>query len=254
VTCRPRSSISHKAVAALAQAVFVLALAFVAQASAKETVITATVVAAPQETPVKIVGFVMPDRIGDPPKVIVHNASEKRVVQFYAVPLTADPENASQAESDSGSWKWETSGYRAPCAPSELHCHPEELRKIPPGGDARRHVDTLRSYFLANQAKRFKSNCLHTMVFIERVEFDDGTKWVLDPSERDAMWRNSIRPESLKSCANQNPQTADQLSRMQGAGGHVGTPIHIDPPTKTDFQVSCTIHEEHGLVVAYCDQ
>jgi hypothetical protein len=92
------------------------------------------------------------------------------------------------------------------------------------------------------------------MVFIQRVEFDDGTKWVLDPSERDAMWRNSIRPESLKSCANRNPQTADQLARMQGAGGHVGTPIHIDPPTKTDFQVSCTIHEEHGLLVAYCDQ
>ena len=250
------SSISHyRGIIAFARAIFVIALVFGTRAFAQETTITATVVAAPQEAPLKIIGFVMPEKIGDPPKVIVHNASSKTVVQFYAVPLSGNPDKAmAHGDAPAELPEWETSGYRAACAPGDSHCTPEELHKIPPGNDARRHVDTLRSYFLANQAKRFKSNCLHTMVFIERVEFEDGTKWMLNSSERDSTWRNSIRPESLKGCANQNPQTAEQLARMQGAGGHVGTPIHVDPPTKTEFQVSCTIHEAHGTVVAYCEQ
>lgn len=123
----------------------------------------------PAEGPLKILGFRLPDKVGDPPMVALQNTGEKAVRDFTLTVLIGNPRR-TQSGVDPIAGIGTSSGTPAP----QLWV---EERLIPPGGTRVVHQSAFRSHNFAAFAVHLHLDCAHAAVFLTKVEFVDGTIW-----------------------------------------------------------------------------
>jgi hypothetical protein len=202
---------------------------------------------APEEGPLKILGFRLPDKVGDPPTVLLQNTGEKVVRDLTLTALIGSPRQ-TQAGVEPIAGIGISSGHPAP-----QQWVAERL--IPPGETREVHQSAFRSHNLASFAVHLHSDCAHAAVYISRIEFADGTVWGPDrsSSQTQKVWRDSIQPESTRDCA--NPPMADYaVDQVKGFGypTAIGSPSHGSTEVVSHFAFSCPIQNVGGQLIALC--
>ena len=201
----------------------------------------------PAEGPLKIIGIRLPDKVGDPPRVVLQNTSDKTVQDFNITALIGSP-RPTQAGVD-------------PIAGIESSSpHPIQLqwigeRLIPPGEMREVHESALRSHDLATMTAHLHLDCAHVAVFLNRVDFADGTVWTSDRSsvQEQKIWRDSFRPKSTSSCENP-PMAEGAVGEVKGFGytAGMGSTSHGDTEIVSHYAFSCPVHVVGGQLVALC--
>jgi hypothetical protein len=205
------------------------------------------VTVAPAEGPLKLLGFRLPDKVGDPPKVVLQNTSEKSVQDFSLTALVGSPRQLQSGVDPV-----------AGIGTSSAHPTPSQWageRLIPPGESREVHEPSFRAHHLAGLASFLRSDCLHAAVFMDRVEFADGTTWNHDrsSSQTQQIWRDSFRPESTNNC--ENPPMADSAVGELRAFGYptgMGSPSHGSTEIVSHYSFSCPIQMVKGQLIVLC--
>jgi hypothetical protein len=203
-------------------------------------VVNSFVTAVKQDCPIQILGFRLPDRSGEPPKVLLHNTTASEVIFFYLYALIGDPRGVDGSGPKLASGLGQKSKW----------VHPEP--KIPPHGDAEFEAKFLRPFLAAFQAKDVRSNCLHVAVIVTNVELADGTAWASNSKHDELLWRESIRLESSTSCDN-SPAIGETLGQLKGSGPASLAPARLNPETVQFYSVACPVRTTSGGLVAMCD-
>jgi hypothetical protein len=166
-------------------------------------------VAKQDDSPVQIVGFKLPARVGAIPAIVIRNTTAKEIRLLSFTNYVGNPRGVGGAEP-----KWGGNlGMRHTGDPLPRTLGPNATSEFP--------EEALRPYDAGFWAHRLQSNCLHAAFYIARVDFADGTVWRWDqPGTYEtvtarllAEWKDSIRPESTKGC--------DDSLATQGVLGHL---------------------------------
>jgi hypothetical protein len=123
-----------------------------------------------QESPLQIIGFKLPDKVGGAPMLLLRNVSDKPIRDFHVAADIGNPEADSHGQigpafatsTNSSSLDW-----------------PQE-RAIPPNSDREAHEAILRTHTLAAWGGQLHSSCLHVAAIVLSVDFADGTRWQLE--------------------------------------------------------------------------
>jgi len=201
------------------------------------------VTSAKQDCPVQIRGFKLPQKVGGPPLLVVHNATEKEVRVFYVSGYVGNPRKLKGFDPQVGF----ILGGEPPDST-------KESQLAPSGAEVAYGV--LKSHNFANLAKNVNSNCLHVAVLVTTVEFSDGSVWE-SQAGREAnqdLWRNSIRAESMKGCEN-SEEMEETLKELDSAGyRESGMPTNASPELVQYYTVSCPLVKLEGRLGAVCSQ
>jgi hypothetical protein len=217
----------------------VLLMALMA-ASSDRVVVNLFVTTAKQDCPLQILGFRLPDRLGEPPKVLLHNTTAKEVTFFYLYALIGNPRGVDGGDPKLASGLGQESKW----------VHPEPT--IPPNGDAEFEAKFLRPFLAAFHAKEVRSNCLHVAVVVTNVEFADGTVWDATWKQDQLLWKDSIRSESSRSC-DTSPAIDETLEQLKGSGPASRLPTHLSSETVQFYSVACPVRSSIGGFTAECD-
>jgi hypothetical protein len=206
--------------------------------------VTILVTSAKQDCPVQIRGFKLPQKVGGPPLLVVHNGTEKEVRVFYVSGYVGNPRKLKGSDPQVGF----ILGGEPPDSTKES--------QLAPSGDSELAYGVLKSHNFANLAKNVNSNCLHVAVLVTTVEFSDGSVWD-SQAGREAnqdLWRNSIRAESMKGCEN-SEEMEETLKELDSAGyRESGMPTNASPELVQYYTVSCPLVKLEGRLGAVCSQ
>lgn len=206
--------------------------------------LTVTVVAAnSEETPLRILGFRLPESVGDRTTVVVHNVSSKSIRAFWVEVATYPPEGESSrgngrnraTTSNSPNWEW-----------------PQEIL-VPPRGRADAQVVVLHTNTFVSLARQVQTNCLHAIALVLRVDFIDGTSWRYeDKATKRRIWEDSKGSASGGLCHHES-KTEGVLRRVEGAGKtNLGTATQLESSLRESYSFSCDLREVRGKVLAFC--
>ncbi len=219
---------------------------------ADEVRMTGLLTSAKQDGPLQIVGFKLPEKIGQPAMVVVRNVSSKDILEFTVQVVAGNPEEHSTAGNASL-----PISRSAPGLTRSSFIFLSRWRKegsIPPGGEDETREHGLRSVDFVTAARLLLSNCVHLLAIVDRVEFADGTDWKhsLSDEQLRQIWKESILPESRKSCAN-SPEVTQLLEQLSGESFNLGrSPTHADTAIVQHYSISCPLRARQGKLSAVC--
>ncbi len=230
-----------KVASRLAIAVFVL-LPTLAGGGAPDAVkIVVFVTTAKQEGPLQITGFILPDKVGAGPTLVVRNTADKPVSDFSLAVALGNPAPDSRGEMGPAYY---TGGPTRDFRPSE--------RQIPPNSERQVHQNGLHTHYLAHWGGELHSTCLHVAAIVSRVTFADGTNWELEQNAQQT-WKDSLQSDSTKGC-DHSPAAEIALRDWDGASGNAetGSSSHLDSRTVQSYSVACPLRNLSGKLVAIC--
>jgi len=195
-----------------------------------------------QESPLQILGFKPPDKVGGAPILVVKNVSDKPVSDFYVSAAIGNPEGDSRGEV--GPAYATGSGMRSVL--------PEE-RPIPPNSEREAHETAFRSHYLAHWGAELHSTCLHVAAIVLSVKFADGTAWRLEGQQDQEIWKSSLPSDSTKGC-DHSPAAEAALKDWDGPSGNAetGSPSHLPAGTVQSYSFACPLRNLDGKLVAVC--
>ena len=227
----------------LTPALLALVLCLTAKPSADEVSVTIVVTTAPQNGPLQITGFKLPDKVGGEPILVLHNVSHKEIRSFGAEAAVGNPDESGRAE---------VGGMVAVGNGSEHIYWPHE-QIVSPNGYREAHENVLRSHNLAEWGQRLHSSCLHVAPIVTYVEFTDGSRWELKTPQDEAIWKASLRDDSTKSCGHSST-VEYALRQWEGAAGYVGTgtPSHQSADAVRSYSIVCPLRMVGTRLTALC--
>jgi hypothetical protein len=216
--------------------------------SADDAKLMILVTIAKQTSPLEIVGFKIPEKVGGPTVVVIHNISSKQVRDFVLGAVIGSP------GIDGGPKGAQVGGTAFTNTEKRSQWGGE--RTISPGSSGEAHEYTFQPYGLAHFAKTLRSNCLLVAVLVVRVEYGDGTVWEMYDSHQDSrLWERSLQPVAGNSCR-KSPEIEEVLSRLEGAAYDVptfGKPTHASTQTVPSYSFSCSlVSDEKNRLTARC--
>jgi hypothetical protein len=201
-------------------------------------VVVSVTAANSDESPLRIVGFRMPEKVGDPPRVVLQNVSSKDIREFSFQAVIGRPDGTGRI----------LNGVDA--GPTKM----EDLRDvIPPHGSRETPENVLIAGSLAFSASVVLSNCLHVTAMIVAIDFADGTHWYLSgPKEMERLWKDSLPIGGTKSCGT-GSVTQETLRRLEGwRHKENGSPTRADSSVKQSYSFSCSLGKTRGKLMALC--
>jgi len=225
-------------------ALLVLAPCLTARPSADEVSVTIVVTAATQDGPLQIVGFRLPEKVGDAPRLVLHSVSQKQIRHFSVEAAVGNPEESARVEAGEKVAVEEMSSGDA--------FWPHE-RTVPQNGYREAHESELRSHNLVKWGQQLHSNCLHVAAIVTHVEFADGTRWESTTPRDQAMWKASLRDDSTKSCGHSSV-VEDALKQWDWTAGYadMGTPSHQSTDMVQSYTIVCPLRMVGGRLTALC--
>jgi hypothetical protein len=217
-----------------------------------EVRVTGLLTTAKQDGPLQIVGFKLPEKIGQPAMIVVRNVSSKNILEFTVQVVAGNPEERSTAGNASVPISRSLPGLTR----SSFFFLPRWRKEgsIPPGGEDETREHGLESVDFVTAARFLRSNCVHLLAMVDRVVFADGTDWKSSLSDEKLrqVWKESISPESLKSCAN-SPEVARLLEELRGESFNQGrSPTQIETAIVQHYSISCPLRRVQGKLLAVC--
>lgn len=209
--------------------------------------VTAFVTLARQDCPLQVKAFKLPEKVGDPPMVLVHNGSPKRIRDFTLETLIGSSEAESSKEARKIGWISTTS------EPTTILKWPLE-RSVPPDGDREAHDSILASHNLVSPGRRLYTNCLHVAVIVKGIEFQDGATWYFDSGQQEAIWENSLSAGNSASC-DKSTGAQEVLDLLEfGAGNYksFGTPTYANQEPVQSYTVSCPVQQIDQKLIPMC--
>jgi hypothetical protein len=183
---------------------------------------------AKQDSPVKIVGFRLPNsatgdegpsEMAEPPEqgpvlvcrwcpqVLLRNTTPKQIKNVSLQGLMGDPnrpEGTNEVVHGLGILTESRLGQPSPYV-------------IAPNGDASFGDNALWPSSMAIMAaSAVNSNCLHVAVAVWKVEFWDGTLWMSDREQEQSQWKESLKQENTIPCKDSSAVDLRQLHRGTG--------------------------------------
>ena len=184
---------------------------------------------AKQDSPVKIVGFRLPNsatgdegpsEMAEPPEqgpvlvcrwcpqVMLRNTTPKQIKNVSLQGLMGDPnrpEGTNEVVHGLGILTESRLGQPSPYV-------------IAPNGDASFGDNALWPSSMAIMAaSAVNSNCLHVAVAVWKVEFWDGTLWMSDREQEQSQWKESLKQENTIPCKDSSAVDLRQLHKGTGA-------------------------------------
>jgi len=224
----------------VALAVSIVLLMAFTSSSASRLGVSLLFTIANQDCPLQIVGFKLPDKPGGYSKVLLHNTTAKEITSFYLIGLVGNPRGANGAspKTESGMGQLANSVRTEPV--------------IAPDGNSELDVTFLRPLSAAYHAVNLRSNCLHIAVIVAETDFSDGSVWHSNSNQNQALWEDSIRPESTVSCDN-SPDVDETLKQIKTESYSAKTSTHLNPDTVQSYSVACPVRPSGRDLVAVCD-
>ncbi len=195
---------------------------------------------AKQDSPLQIAGFKLPGKPGGYPKILLHNTTDKEITFFYLIGLSGNPRGVGGQDPKTVTGVGQTSKW----------VQPEPV--IAPKGAAELDATFLRPLTTAFNAISLRSNCLHVAVIVTEVQFSDGTAWHSDSRQNQAMWKDSLRPESTVSC-DSSPDVAETLKQVASESYSGAPSTHLSSDTVQSYSVACPVRAIGRDLVAVCD-
>lgn len=219
---------------------------------ADEVRMTGLLTSAKQDGPLQIVGFKLPEKIGQPAMIVIRNVSSKNILEFTVQVVAGNPEEGNTAGNASAPISRSLPGLTR----SSFIFLPRWRKEgfMPPGGEDETREHGLRSVDFVMAARLLRSNCVHLLAIVDRVVFGDGADWKQSLSDEQLrqIWKESILPESLKSCAN-SPEVTQLLEQLWGEGFDPGrSPTHADTAIVQHYSISCPLRPRQGKLSAVC--
>ena len=211
-------------------------------------VVVTVAVANHQSAPLQILGFILPDKVGDPPKLVLQNLSSNEVTAFWLDALVGKADGTGsfrELKADSPTFAHSNSPNEG--WPQTLTIAPHARIELP--------QSSLRFPSLAFDAGRLRAACLHATAFLVRVEFADGSVWQIDNSPPlKQIWKDSLSPESVRACGQGREPDMNVLRRLEGWGYEkaVGTPTYAKSDQLTSYSFSCPVRQIRNKLVAVC--
>lgn len=199
-----------------------------------------------QDSPLQITGFKLPEKAGDPLRVLLHNASNKRVRGYTFEALIG----SSQESLDKGQGRVRADFLEGGASPRLKW--PEE-RIIFAHGDQESHEPFLRPFEFASKAKLVGSGCIRAVVIVRTIEFDDSSSW-RNSSDVEEIWRSSPVPASQPACDDHSSwKEIFEASSEWGAGyDRAGLATNADQRAVTSFTLTCPLKQIDQRMVALC--
>jgi len=198
--------------------------------------VTVFVTVARQDCPLQIKGFKLPEKVGDPARVLVHNASQKQIREFALETLIGSREPSSGKEARKIGWISSTSEPA-----SSLKWALE--RNLPPDGYGETHDSILASHNLVSRGRQLRSNCLHVAVIVRHIEYQDGTTWHFESGREQETWENSLGTGNSASCDKPSgaQEAMDRLEPGAGYNKSFGALTHANQEPLQSYTVSCPV-------------
>jgi hypothetical protein len=198
-----------------------------------------------QDSPLQVIGFKLPDKVGSTPVLLVFNASDKEVREFSIEAAVGNPAESARLETGEE--------VAVGIGNSSLHSGWPAEGSIPPNGHKEAHREIFRSHNLALWGQRLHSNCLHVAAIVTKVKFADGTTWELESPKAQTTWKSSLDADSTKSCKH-SPEVENALKQWSGASGYVstGSPSHADTGIVKSYSITCPLQMVGGTLTAVC--
>jgi hypothetical protein len=198
-----------------------------------------------QDSPLQVVGFKLPDKVGSAPMVVVLNVSDKPIRQFYVHAAVGNPEESARIEAGEA--------VAISLSGGSDHIYWPGERAVPPNSQREAQAGTFKSHNLALWGQRLHSNCLHVAAIVTRVKFADGTSWELENFKDQIIWRSSLKTDSAKSCEH-SPEIENALKRWSGAAGNAstGSLSHVDPGIVKSYSITCPLRITGSELAAIC--
>lgn len=171
---------------------FILASCPTIASPADDAEINIFVTTTSQDSPLQVVGFKPPDKVGSAPVLVVSNVSDKQIREFHVHATVGNPEESTRIEA----------GKEVALSLSDgsEHIYWPDERAVPPNSQREAHEGVFKSHLLAAWGQRLHSNCLHVAAIVTSVEFADGTTWELESPKAQTTWKSSLDPDRTKSC------------------------------------------------------
>jgi hypothetical protein len=217
-----------------------------------EVKVTGFVTTAKQDGPLQIIGFRLPEKIGHSPKVVVRNISSQQIVSF-TIRITTGNLARGSLFAELGTQFGEGS-IGPPAQNSVLYPLWRKERSVLPGSESEVEGYNPSSSHSVVSAAAVRSNCVHSLAMVNRVEFADGTDWEWLPNdeELDRVWKGSILPGSSKSCDN-SPKVTKLMEKLRGPAYIVRDSLtHADTAVVQHYSISCPLRPMHGKLFAVC--
>ena len=198
-----------------------------------------------QDSPLQVVGFRLPDKVGSAPMLVVLNISDKEVREFGVEAAVGDPEESARVETGEMVAIGTKNGSGRIGWPQE--------RMVPPNNRREAHETIFEPHHLAAWGQRLHSNCLHVAAIVTRVKFADGTSWELENFKDQTIWRSSLKTDSAKSCGH-SPEIENALKQWSGAAGNAstGSLSHVDPGIVKSYSITCPLRMTGSELAAIC--
>jgi hypothetical protein len=214
---------------------------------ADEVRVTGFLTRAKQDSPLQILGFKLPEKVGHGPRVVVRNVSSQLIVDFTIRTISAKIVEDTVAGDQLAKMIFLGSATRS--LPNQ-----REERSVSPGVVVETLEESLGSHVSVVAAMASRSNCIHTLAMVNRVEFASGTVWEWSASEEQLrqIWKESIVPGSLGSCDG-SPKATKLMEQLQGASYIVRDSFtHADTAIVQHYSISCALRPRQGRLFAVC--
>jgi hypothetical protein len=186
-----------------------------------------------QAGPLQVVGFKMPEEMGDAPVVVLRNVSAKATRSFW-FDVRIGCGNSSDKPSSGGLGPWKNP--QDPQWPKES--------TVAPSARGEAHLSALNGYVLVFSGRDHTCSCLRATVQVSAVEFADGSTWDRaratnsDPGPID----DAATQERLQPC--QESQESDKvLKDLVGGGFRARAHGQADGTILRAYSVSCTLQQ-----------
>jgi hypothetical protein len=209
---------------------------------ADEVTITEFITSGKQDSPVKIVGFRLPEKISTgAPIVLLHNTTDKEIASYTLGALSGDPRVVGASE--------KVIYYTNGSLGQDL-----QNSRIAPNGDTELLQDFLTpdGFNLLSISRNLRSNCLHVAVIVSYVFFSDGTVWKFDPHNDNSWWRDSLHFGNKDAC-DDSPEVEETLRQLKSEAWSKASPAHANSQLVQSYSVMCPIRMISGDLTAVCN-
>jgi hypothetical protein len=218
------------------------------QAGDRGQVVVTLAVAKQQPAPLRIIGFILPERVSDGPRLVVENYSSSEVTAFWGALLVGRADATDRApDGKTDSVVLTNIGIRNEGWP--------RIPAIPPRTQTEVPQDGLRLPDLAYHGREAAAACLHVTILVTRVHYADGTIWRLDDvaGER-RVWSDSLSRESARACAGRRTPNENVLRHLEGWGYEKdpGSPTHATSERLTSYSFACPVRQLRNKLVVVC--
>jgi len=191
-----------------------------------------SVTTAKQQGPIQVLGFKRPQSIHEDPLVHLRNVSSVQAIHVWMEILARGPSGLYTSRGSPG-----TQAMSAD-------------RVIPRGGEVWVHESALKSFGLFEPAKPIPA-CLELQPLISRVDFADGTKWYMDPHDREDVLSSPF-PVGQGDCDN-SAIAAAEWARFKGPGFRDnGTWKAPDADEVDAYSYTCTLERFNSDLGVMC--